>query len=241
MLSYFDAIIFDCDGVIVDSEIIHISIERELLREYGLNYSLETYLSRFMGLAMPDYYAELERDYQARFGEAFPKSFEPELTRRAWPRIEAELKAVPGLEDLVSSLTQPVAVASSSPMKRLTRKLEITGLSHLFKPHVYSAQLVENGKPAPDLFLHAASTMGFAPQDCIVIEDSPAGVTGAVEAGMTVLGYADLTPADQLEQAGAMVFKTMDEIPTLLANLGLYLPPTNSYSPKWQAGENHVG
>ena len=208
MLSYFDAIIFDCDGVIVDSEIIHVSIERELLSEYGLDYSLETYLSRFMGLAMPDYYAELERDYRAKFGEAFPKSFEPELTQRAWPRIEAELKAVPGLEDLVSSLTQPVAVASSSPMKRLTRKLEITGLSHLFKPHIYSAQLVENGKPAPDLFLFAAKRLNATPPRCVVIEDSENGVKAGCAAGMSVIGFtggqhADPALADRLRAAGA--------------------------------------
>jgi HAD superfamily hydrolase (TIGR01509 family) len=208
MLSYFDAIIFDCDGVIVDSEIIHVSIERELLSEYGLFYSLEVYLSRFMGLAMPDYYAELERDYQAKFDKPFPTSFEPELTRRAWPRIEAELKAVPDLEDLVSSLTQPVAVASSSPIDRLTQKLEITGLSHLFKPHIYSAQRVENGKPAPDLFLFAAKQLNVSPLRCVVIEDSENGVRAGCAAGMSVIGFtggqhADPGLAERLKAAGA--------------------------------------
>lgn len=207
-LAKFDAIIFDNDGVLVDSEIIHITVERELLNEIGLTYSHETYLSRFVGLSMPDFYAELERDHQSKFGRAFPPGFDAELFRPVWPRIEAELQPISGASELVSRFDGPTAVASSAPPDRLNRKLEITRLKSFFEPHIYSSHAVKKGKPAPDLFLYAAARLSVASSKCLVIEDSENGVRAGRAAGMTVIGFtgglhADPKLGDRLRGAGA--------------------------------------
>lgn len=207
-LSEFDAIIFDNDGVLVDSEIIHITVEREMLKEIGLTYSHETYLSRFVGLSMPDFYAELDRDHRQKFGRVFPPGFDAELVRRVWPRIEAELQPISGASELATRFQGLTGVASSAPPDRLTRKLEITGLKSLFEPHIYSSQAVQKGKPAPDLFLHAAAELTVAPTNCVVIEDSENGVRAGRAAGMIVIGFtggqhADPKLGDRLKSAGA--------------------------------------
>ena len=207
-LNEFDAIIFDSDGVLVDSEIIHIAVERELLAEIGLTYSFEAYVSRFVGLSMPDYFAALEHDHRNKFGRPFPTNFEDELTGRVWPRIETELQAIPGVSDLVSEFQGAVAVASSAPLERLMKKLKLTELEHLFAPHIYSAQAVEKGKPAPDLFLYAADRIAVPPNKCLVIEDSENGVRAGCAAGMTVIGFtggghADANLGARLSSAGA--------------------------------------
>ena len=153
------AIIFDNDGVLVDSEIIHIAVEREVLAEFGLTYSDETYKSRFVGLSMPDYLAEIDADHRAVSGQALPAEFVSQLRARGWPRIQAESQAMAGAADLLRAFDGPYAVASSAPLERLRIKLTLTELIHFFGPHIYSAEQVENGKPAPDLFLHAAQQL----------------------------------------------------------------------------------
>ena len=188
-LSSIDAIIFDNDGVLVDSETIHVAAERELLAEMGLVYEHGAYLKRFVGLSNSDFHRELDRDHQAIFDRPFPSDFSDRLRARVWPRIESELQPLPGVADLVQSFGGPVAVASSAIFERLTRKLEITGLHELFDPHIYSFQHVPNGKPAPDLFLHAAARLGVAPERCLVLEDSVNGVIAGRAAGMVTFGF----------------------------------------------------
>ena len=157
---------------------------------------------------MPDFYAELDRDHWLKFGRAFPAGFDAELVRRVWPRIEAELQPISGASELATRFQGLTAVASSAPSDRLTRKLEITGLKSLFEPRIYSSQAVQKGKPAPDLFLHAAAELTAAPTNCVVIEDSENGVRAGRAAGMTVIGFtggqhADPKLGDRLESAGA--------------------------------------
>ncbi|MXO89626.1 HAD family hydrolase [Pontixanthobacter aquaemixtae] len=216
------AIIFDSDGVLVDSEIIHIAVEQELLAELGLHYKIETYLSRFVGLSNPDFYSQLASDYAARIGGEFPPDFGQRLQKRIEPRIEAELQPIAGVVQLVEAFAGRVAVASSAPIERLTRKLEITGLISHFTPHVYSVDHVKKGKPAPDLFLHAAEQIGVQPERCAVIEDSVNGVMAARAAGMTPIGFvggghADSGLRDRLLANGAMfVVSSHNEIIKLL-------------------------
>ena len=203
-----EAIIFDNDGVLVDSEVIHIAVERELLAEHGLEYSDEAYISRFVGLSMPDYFAALDADHQSANGHPLPASFAFELRARAWPRIQSELQAMPDVADFLNVFAGPRAVASSAPLERVKIKLNVTNLSHFFGPHIYSSEQVANGKPAPDLFMLAARKLAVDPQSCLVIEDSVYGVMAARAAGMAVIGFtggghADPAMADRLKAAGA--------------------------------------
>ena len=184
-----EAIIFDCDGVLVDSEVIHIAAELELLAHLGLVYERKTYLTRFVGLSNADFYAELKSDYARLTGDQFPSNFGSQLDQIVWPRIEGELEAIDGAADLVDAFGGKVAVGSSSPYHKLMKKLEITGLQSLFAPHIYSADQVKAGKPAPDLFLHSAAQLDVDPGRCLVIEDSVHGVLAAIAAGMTPIGF----------------------------------------------------
>lgn len=221
--SNIDAIIFDNDGVLVDSEVIHIDAERELLAELGLEYNLQTYIGRFVGLSNADFHSELSRDYEVRFSRTFPDDFSARLKARVWPRIEAELRPIPGVVELVHKFGGPVAVASSAVLPRLNRKLQLTNLFELFAPHVYSSDHVVRGKPEPDLFVHAAKMLGVLPSRCMVIEDSVNGVIAGVRADMLTVGFLggshlDAGHRDRLREAGAnMIAENHDEISSYFA------------------------
>lgn len=200
-VSQIEAIIFDNDGVLVDSEAIHVAVERELLAEMGLAYDLPTYMARFVGLANADFHAALASDHEARLGTPFPDDFRSRLDARVWPRMEVELRALPGVQDLVSTFAGSVAVASSATVPRLHQKLELTGLTEVFAPHIYSADYVERGKPAPDLFQYAARKLSVAPERCLVIEDSLNGVRAGRAAGMLTIGFTGGGHVDAGHQA----------------------------------------
>ncbi|WP_234027075.1 HAD family phosphatase [Erythrobacter sp. KY5] len=185
----FDAIIFDNDGVLVDSEIIHLDVERKLLAQMGLEYDLKDYLTRFVGLSNRDFYAELRADHARIVGGELPSDFGETLQEKIWERVKAELLPISGVPSLIEAFGGKVAVGSSAPYERLIKKLKIAGLFHLLAPHIYSADHVENGKPAPDLFLHAARQIEVSPETCVVIEDSVNGVRAAKAAGMTTIGF----------------------------------------------------
>jgi beta-phosphoglucomutase-like phosphatase (HAD superfamily) len=196
-----EAIIFDCDGVLVDSEVIHIASELELLAKLGLTYDRATYLTRFVGLSNADFQAKVQADFKALIGDGFPSDFGTRLHKIAWPRIETELKAIDGVSELVQNYGGKIAVGSSSPYEKLIKKLEITRLQTIFTPHIYSADHVKAGKPEPDLFLYAAAQLGVNPSKCIVVEDSIHGVVAARAAGMTPIGFIGGGHADPaLEQ-----------------------------------------
>ena len=216
-MSGIELVIFDCDGVLIDSERIASTVLMEMLRELGWNISFEEVVKRFKGLNASDTVAAIE----AAMGQKLPAGFIDAEREEAVRRFEASLLPIPGIEAVLEGLRLPRCVASSSEPARLIPSLEMTGLSQYFVPHIYSSTLVERGKPFPDLFLYAARQLGVAPEDCVVIEDSPAGVRAGVSAGMRVLGYADLTAAEQLESAGATVFRSMDALPGLLQELGV--------------------
>ncbi|MEO0884146.1 MAG: HAD family phosphatase [Pseudomonadota bacterium] len=221
-VSDYEAIIFDSDGVLVDSEVIHVAVERELLSEIGLNYSHETYMARFVGLSNADYRTALGADYARLVGGTVPSDFDTRLDERVWPRIQAELKPLDGVIALVQSFHGKVAVGSSAPFDRLSEKLKLTKLAELFEPHIYSVDHVSRGKPNPDLFLHAARQLGVLPAQCIVVEDSIHGIAAALAAGMKLIGFAGSGHADQglperLLSAGAsIVVKSHSEIRNLI-------------------------
>lgn len=183
-----EAVIFDCDGVLVDSEVLALEVELAALAGIGLTYEEEDFKARFMGMSTPAFYDALEADHRIRNGQNLPEGFREQCSaayRAQWHR----LKEIAGAHAAIANLAHPKAVASSSHTDALARKLKLTGLWDLFAPHIYSADDVVHAKPAPDLFLCAADAMHIAPTRCLVIEDSSNGVRAGRAAGMTVWGF----------------------------------------------------
>jgi len=202
------AIIFDCDGVLVNSEALVIGVERRFLADLGLVYDDVEFLTRFVGISDPDFVAALQADHAARGKGVFPDDFLQQVRTETFHLFTTDLRAVEGLEPLLASMPLPKAVASSSTIRSLQRKLALTGLAPWFGKHVYSAEHVARGKPSPDLFLHTAEMLGHAPRNCVVIEDSVNGVLAGVAAGTEVWGFtggghADPGLGQRLARAGA--------------------------------------
>ncbi|UES48834.1 HAD family hydrolase [Roseibium aggregatum] len=218
----FEAILFDCDGVLVDSEIIYVDVEREHLARIGLKYELHEYMDRFQGLGSTDFWAALDADYQTLGKGPLPATFGPDLDAATQARIDRELAEIKGIKQLLTAHDGPRAVASSSRLHRLTHKLQHTGLFPYFEPHIYSGEQVTNGKPAPDLFLFAADKLGVDPKAALVVEDSVNGVKAGLAAGMTVWGFVGGGHchdghAEQLLAAGAhRIVDSHDNLATLL-------------------------
>ncbi|TMJ62781.1 MAG: HAD family hydrolase [Alphaproteobacteria bacterium] len=180
----FDLVIFDCDGVLVDSELLSVGADQECLAECGIELSCDEILERYTGISFAGMVADLEE----RHGP-LPADFGDRHRNRLWPLFEKELRAIPGIADVLDSLDCRICVASSGRPDRLKHALSLVGLYDRFHPHIFSATEVPRGKPAPDLFLHAARRMGVAPDRSVVIEDSVPGVIAGVAAGMTVIGF----------------------------------------------------
>ena len=214
-------LIFDCDGVLVDSEIIAFDVLAQMLAGLGRPMSLSESRGRFMGRRTPEVLAEIEAD----IGRPIPADTGVRMKALLFDRLRNELRAVEGVKEAIAHLPWPICVASSSSPERIALSLEVTGLAPLFGTHVFSAEQVAHGKPAPDLFLLAARSMRAAPGETIVIEDSPAGVTAARRAGMGVIGFAGASHADAdlskaLHAAGAAVVLTkMADLPDAVAKL----------------------
>src|SRR5476649_580069 len=179
--------IFDCDGVLVDSEMLALEVELEVLAELGLTFDRDDYVLRFMGLSTEAFHAAMDAEAQQRLGRAI--STEVRGSGRLRDVMVAHLTEVPGATKTIMALRLPKAIASSGSREGLERKLRQTGLWQHFAPHIYSADHVVHAKPAPDLFLHAAAALDVAPKYCLVLEDSANGVVGARAAGMTVWGF----------------------------------------------------
>jgi HAD superfamily hydrolase (TIGR01509 family) len=186
----FHAVIFDCDGVLVDSEVLFHAVELEVLAEFGLIYESASFKARFLGMSDGAYYAALEEEALQKLGRSIVAELRPRMTARVLEQFEQKLCAVEGALDAVNTVRLPKAVASSSGVKSLDRKLRRFGLWAPFAPHIYSSEHVAQAKPAPDLFLHAAAQLGVDPAACLVIEDSVNGVRAALAAGMTVWGFS---------------------------------------------------
>ena len=212
-------VIFDCDGVLVDSEAIAIRVEETLLGEAGFALSAAEIAERFVGLS----YATMAAELEAQFGRALPDGLMAAVQSETMDRFPDELTEVPGIGNLLRGNALPRCVASSSNLDRIRLSLRLTGLAPMFEDDlIFSAQMVENGKPAPDLFLFAADKMSADPAKCVVVEDSPHGVTAGVAAGMTVIGltaggHASPALAQRLLDAGAStVASTTSELVSLL-------------------------
>ncbi|MGE9808568.1 HAD family hydrolase [Janibacter sp. G1551] len=211
-------VVFDCDGVLVDSERLNVGIWTSAMRDLGLTFGPQDAIHHFLGRA----YADNRHTAAALTGREVPPEWESHW-RAEFRRSHDRLEAIPGIAEALDDIVDaghPVCVASGSIGPAIVRKLEVTGLDRFFGGRYYSAEEVERGKPAPDVFLHAAADLGFAPSRCVVVEDSDPGVAAARAAGMPVVGYrSDLTPAGGLADAD-VVIDDMRALPAALASLG---------------------
>ena len=215
-------VIFDCDGVLVDSEPISLGLSRKMLAALGFEIDEAEARDLFLGISA----ASARKVAEARFGAKLPQDFEAEHARAVIAQFDRELKGVPFVREAVARLGRPVCVASSSSPERIRASLAIAGYADLFGPRLYSAHDVANGKPAPDLLLFAAERQGVAPADCLVIEDSAAGVEAARRAGMTVFGFVGGSHhgggdyAQRLKAEGAaLIFEDMRKLPELVQRM----------------------
>jgi HAD superfamily hydrolase (TIGR01509 family) len=214
-------LIFDCDGTLVDSELIALEVLSDIMGELGRPMDVAACLDAFMGRHNADILREIER----LIGRALDPGAGLQMRERMRARLRGELQPVAGIADVLEKLEGPRCVASSSSLPRIAESLEVTGLAGYFGAHVFSASQVENGKPAPDLFLFAAAQMKVPPHDCIVIEDSVAGVVAGAAAGMAVIGFTGASHADdlharRLEAAGAkLVIAAMADLPGAIVRL----------------------
>jgi HAD superfamily hydrolase (TIGR01509 family) len=207
----FDLVIFDCDGVLVDSERLAVRTEREILQRLGWSLSESDVIDLFVGRT--DVY--MQQVIEARLGRNVDWASEFDAQYREV--FQRELVAVAGVEDALDTLQIASCVASNGSHSIMQLTLGLTNLLHRFAGRVFSAEDVEHAKPAPDVYLHAAKTLGVAVERCAVIEDSVSGVTAGVAAGMTVFGFSgSVTRAERLAEAGAIVFDSMTDLPALV-------------------------
>jgi HAD superfamily hydrolase (TIGR01509 family) len=212
----FELIIFDCDGVLVDSEPVANRIFADALREIGLRMSYDEVSREFVGLSM----ARCVEIVEQRIGGSVHGDFVERLQQRTFSAFRSGLRAVEGVEDALRRIETPVCVASSGEPEKMRLTLGLTGLLPRFEGRMFSAIEVARGKPAPDLFLHAARGLDARPSRCAVIEDSVPGAQAAVAAGMRAFGYAGRGSGESLRAAGATVFHHMSDLPRLLAERG---------------------
>ncbi|MFF2011715.1 HAD family hydrolase [Streptomyces sp. NPDC058195] len=210
-----ELVIFDCDGVLVDSEPLAVRIQVEVGAELGWPLTAQEVIEKFVGRSDKSVGELVEARLPGR-SAAWQQRFK-DLHRAA---VDAELVAVDGIHEALAGITLPTCVASSGSHEKMRHTLGRTGLHDRFEGRIFSATEVAHGKPAPDLFLHAADRMGVSPAACVVVEDSTYGVQAARSAGMRAFGYAGgLTPAHWLEGPDTVVFDDMRKLPSLLAGL----------------------
>jgi HAD superfamily hydrolase (TIGR01509 family) len=218
LTSKFDLIIFDCDGVLVDSEVISCRVHAEVLTRHGYPISVEQVFDRFLGRSSRQAHLEVE----AELGRSLPDEYHSQLQDELFASFATTMEAMPHIDQALTAIAQPVCVASSGSHARMRVSLGRAKLYDTFAPHIFSASQVQHGKPAPDLFLFAAAQMATSPERCLVIEDSIAGISGALAAGMAVFGFHGGAHCHQgygetLRAAGAaLTFDDMRQLPGLI-------------------------
>lgn len=209
----FDLTIFDCDGVLVDSEPLANQVFVQLVRESGLELDEAATMKKFSGITLPDRINTTARE----FNWQPPQHFLDEFHARLKTLTEERLQPVSGIYALIESLSTPICVASNGSRAEITQRLHLSKLAPFFGNAIFSGMEVAKPKPAPDVYLAAARSFDVSPSRCLVVEDSIPGVTAAVQAGMRVYGHAAFTPALQLKETGAIPFKDMFELKEILA------------------------
>ncbi len=211
-----ELVIFDCDGVLVDSEPISARVGARVLTDLGWSVTAEELIRRFAGCTDAYWRATVEAELARPLDDDWDARYRPWYEQA----FDAELRPVAGALAAVQALAVPFCVASNGSHEKIRANLRRTGLAEAFEGRIFSAQDVAHGKPAPDLFLHAAHTMGVPPERSVVVEDSPTGLTAARAAGMRCLAYASgLIPVERLEGPDTTVFEDMRRLPELVGLL----------------------
>ena len=235
-MTAIELVIFDCDGVLVDSEPISNRVFATMLNELGISVTLDEMFETFVGKPM----AECLDLVAHRFGRDIPSEFERQLRSRCKTAFETGLKAVPGIELALNAIGLPYCVASNGSLEKMRMTLGMTGLLARFQDRLFSASEVAKAKPAPDIYLHAAEKSGATPSACLVIEDTTIGVRAGVAAGMRVFGYSACTPAQRLIEAGAhRTFIDMTALPALLSGDESVIEFSDASDPPTQTDDTH--
>jgi len=209
----FDLVIFDCDGVLVDSEPLANEVYTQMLSEFGYKVDTNEYLSQFWGAAMTNRLEATSKN----LNWTPPKNFLPMFYKRLAERITNELKPVSGVRELIQSLAVPYCLASNGSRDEIMLRIKVAQLEDLFMgKKIFSGMEMPHPKPAPDVYLAAANAFNVSPERCVVIEDSIPGVTAGIRAGMKVYGRAVFTSHETLQQARAIPFDKMSELQELL-------------------------
>lgn len=209
-----DLVIFDCDGVLVDSERIAVKVDVEMMAQLGWHMTEAEAVEAFVGVSD----ASFRKIIETKIGRELPADWEATTQPLYRSRLAAELTPVDGIVEALDRITLPTCVASSGTHDKMRFTLGLTGLYDRFAGRIFSATQVAHGKPAPDLFLFAAAQMGVSPAQCVVVEDSAFGVAAARSAGMHVLAYASgVTSATKLAGPATTIFHDMRDLPALLS------------------------
>lgn len=211
----YKCIIFDCDGVLVDSETISAKIFQQMAQEQGFNLDFETAVDQFAGASMSENLRFIENNIDGDL----PDTFEKEFRKRTYETFKTDLKPIEGIPDLIEKLAVPFCVASSGPHEKIRLNLTTAKLIDKFEGKIFSSYDIGSWKPEPGIFLHAAKTMGFQPKDCVVIEDSEAGIKAAVAGGFNVFALGNEEKKQIFEELGATVFYSMEELEPMLRKL----------------------
>ena len=207
-----ECIIFDCDGTLVDSEHLTNNVIAKMASELGIEMTAEEATKKFGGKTLDAVIYGMKE----LSGNDIPPDWLPKLIKKVSDAYKTDLISMDGIEEVLDYISVPICVASNGEPRHVNGSLTLTGLIDYFGDKIYTASDVGIPKPAPDLFLYAAKKMGFKPEECVVIEDSITGVTAAVRAKIPVYGLIKLCSAEELEEAGAIPFKNMRELPNLL-------------------------
>ncbi|MBL4604377.1 MAG: HAD family hydrolase [Flavobacteriaceae bacterium] len=208
----YKCIIFDCDGILVDSELISNQVIVDLSNELGANITIEYAIKNYAGTSL----GYITQDLEDRSQIKVPDSFRDQYRERTYEAFQNELKPIEGIKELLTSIKIPFCVASNGPLHKMRLNLTVTQLIDQLEGNLFSAYEIERWKPDPALFLHAASKMGFKANECAVIEDSLSGVKAAISGGFDVYGFTQAHNEEAFKKEGAIVFNKMNQLYELL-------------------------
>lgn len=211
-MTKYKCVIFDCDGVLVDSEPLGNQVMVDMANEFGAKIDLDYAYQNFKGNALKvcvNHISEL-------LGTDMPSDFEAEYRRRSFEKFRKEIQPVDGVLDVIKTLRIPFCVASSGPENKIKLNLELTGLLPYFESKIFSCYAIQKWKPDPDIFLWAAETMGFKASECVVIEDSLIGLQAAIKGGFDVFGFSAHDYNNELKESATKTFNSMLKLPELL-------------------------